>query len=237
MKNALYEGLVVHQRLEPRPHSFRYKVNYFYFDIDNISDLITFKPFLTFSPKNYLSSKEIKAEIKKHLGDGHQDVQSVFILTQLSYFGLCFNPVSFYYCFNEKKELLYVVSQITNTPWNEKHIDVIDFQKNTGEAHFPKNFHVSPFMPMEVDYSWKLSLPSETLKIKMLNKMHGHDKHFFNAEMNLKRKEYTSTNVLLSLLRFPLMSFKIIAGIYWQAFILYLKKIPFYAHPKKREAL
>jgi DUF1365 family protein len=237
MKNAIYEGYVTHQRLTPKKHHFRYAVNYFFFDLSKQNELITLPILLSFNPKNYLAKEEVCSLIEKKLEASSASVKSVFLLTQLSYFGFCFNPVSFYYCYNENSDLLYIVSLITNTPWGEKHIDCIDFQKNNGAVDFPKNFHVSPFMPMSIHYYWHFTNVGQKIEILMKNQNHNEKGYFFTASMNLTSKELNYKNVLLSILRFPLMSFKTVAGIYWQALILYLKGIPFYSHPKKSEAI
>lgn len=237
MKNAIYEGIVLHKRFRPKEHQFKYRVNYFFFDLAKTRELITIPFLLSFNPSNYLSKYQVEGEIQARFGSSYKHIHSVFILTQLSYFGFCFNPVSFYYCYGKDRNLLYVLSQITNTPWGEKHIDCFDFEKSKGDFSFPKNFHVSPFMPMEIDYHWRFNVPGEQVQILMKNQNHGEKDSFFAASMDLHLKDLSFKNVLISLVSFPLMSFKTVAGIYWQALILHLKKVPFYTHPKKREAI
>ncbi len=238
MKNTIYQGIVIHNRLTPRKHQFLYKVCYFFFDLDQPKILPTIPLLLTFNPRKYLTSKELKQAVSKELGpDASAKIKSIYILTQLSYFGFCFNPVSFYYCYDDQGQLQYIVSLITNTPWGEKHLDFLDYQKNKGEFKFLKNFHVSPFMPMEISYHWKFNEPNEDIDILMKNRHFAENDYFFYAQMNLKAKEMNYGNALRSLVAFPLMSFKTVVGIYWQASLLYFKKIPFYTHPKKREAI
>jgi DUF1365 family protein len=237
MKNAIYEGIVFHKRLRPKEHQFKYGVNYFFFDLGKPDNLITIPFLLGFDSKNYLKKDQVEAEVQARFGDSYESIRSVFILTQLSYFGFCFNPVSFYYCFGDEDKLLYVVSQITNTPWGEKHIDCFDFGKSKGSFNFSKNFHVSPFMPMEIDYHWQFNSPADKVQILMKNQNHGEADSFFTVSMDLSYKVLNIKNVFTGLLFYPLMSLKTVYGIYWQALILYLKRVPFYTHPKKREAL
>jgi DUF1365 family protein len=238
MKNAIYEGNILHSRLAPKKHKFNYKICYFFFDLDNPKGLISIPLLLSFNPKNYLSSDQIRNEISREFGSSATStVKSIYILTQLSYFGFCFNPVSFYYCYGENDKLLYVVSQITNTPWGEKNINCFDFQKTHGQMHFDKDFHVSPFMPMEINYFWKFNNPQEIIDILMTSKHQDEKNTFFFAHMNLASKDLNRKNVLLTFIRYPFMSFITVAGIYWHALILYLKQVPFYTHPKKKEAL
>lgn len=236
MKNLIYEGQVIHHRFRPREHQFTYKVSYYFVNLENPPQEIQIFPFLTFDHCKYLHGQEIRFEMNRKFGAGSGDrVKNIFILTQLSYFGFCFNPVSFYYCYGQEGELLYVVSLITNTPWGEKHLNLFDFQSNLGQEHFKKDFHVSPFMPMEIDYNWEFSPPDDKFQIQMFNQLKDENDPFFFVQMNLNAKELSRKNVLKNWLSFPIMSFKTVWGIYWQAFILYLKKIPFYTHPKKRE--
>lgn len=237
MKSGIYEGIVFHERLKPREHRFTYRVNYFFFDLDRPQELITIPWLLSYKPRNYLTKPQVLGEIQARFGNNAEKIHSVFILTQLSYFGFCFNPVSFYYCYNNNNELIFILSQITNTPWGQKHIDCFHFENSDGRFQFPKNFHVSPFMPMEITYQWKFNSPGEKLYVLMKNQNHGEPDSFFTASMNLQFKKLNLKNVLLSLMLYPLMSFKTIGGIYWQALVLYLKKVPFHTHPEKREAL
>ncbi len=237
MKNAIYEGIVLHKRLSPKKHQFKYWVNYFFFDLDKTDELPTIPFILSFNQKNYLTTEQVKQEFKKKFGPSSKNISSVFVLTQLSYFGFCFNPVSFYYGLAEDGQLVYILSLITNTPWGESHIDCFDFEKSKGDFRFAKNFHVSPFMPMEIDYHWSFNSPAENVKILMQNQNHGEKSNFFLASMDLKYKDLNFRNVIASLICVPLMSFKTIIGIYWQALLLYMKQVPFYTHPKKRENL
>jgi DUF1365 family protein len=92
------------------------------------------------------------------------------LLTQFRYFGFSMNPVSVYYCFAAGGESLEaVVAEVNNTPWNERHFYVLDVRDQAGarllSAAHAKDFHVSPFFAMDMDYRWRLSVPSERLLI------------------------------------------------------------------------
>jgi DUF1365 family protein len=88
---------------------------------------------------------------------------------------------------------------------------------------------------MNVDYSWSLSLPENVLKIKMENRFHHSSDVFFEAILNLRQEPLNFLNIFKYFFTLPLTSFKTMFGIYLQAFKLYLKKAPFYTHPKKGE--
>jgi len=162
------------------------------------------------------------------------------LLTHLRYFGYGFNPVSFYYCFDQHDEHVeYVVAEVNNTPWGEQHCYVMSESDNSGtpqhkKYRFQKQFHVSPFMPMEVDYDWRFSSPAQSLTIHMNNLKQG--EKLFDATLVMQRKSINHGQLARVLIGYPLMTFKVTAAIYFQALRLWLKRTPFYTHPDKKEA-
>ncbi|MFT3881839.1 MAG: DUF1365 domain-containing protein [Gemmatales bacterium] len=158
------------------------------------------------------------------------------LLTNLRYFGYVMNPVSYYYCFDrDGKNLMAVVAEINNTPWGERHCYVIPrgkTQDEGGQLEFQhdKDFHVSPFMPMELKYHWRFTTPSDELVVAIGLDQEG--QHQFDAHLALQRVPITGWNLTRTLIRFPCMTLSIITAIYWQAIRLWWKKTPFYAHPK-----
>lgn len=163
------------------------------------------------------------------------------LLTQLRYFGYSFNPVSFYYCYGKDGERLEaILAEITNTPWGERYSYVISGGTDEGDESsvrpplFRKQFHVSPFMEMDIDYGWRFQKPGERLTVSMENFREG--EKIFDATLSLYRQEMTRANLAKALVLHPPMSFKTISAIYFQAFRLYfLKRTPFFEHPKYAE--
>jgi DUF1365 family protein len=195
---------------------------------------------IRFRREDYLGSPTtpLKAavleQVEHHLG--RRPTGPVRLLTHLRHFGYCFNPVSFYYVYDAGK-LDCILAQITNTPWGERHTYALDVRaaSRTGSVwrfQFGKTFHVSPFLPMDLDYDWRFDEPADRLHVHMAD--WDGDSAVFEASLSLKRSEISSGNLCRALLNFPFMTFKVLFLIHWQALRLLLKRVPFYTHPGSR---
>ena len=158
------------------------------------------------------------------------------MLTHLRTFGHYFNPVTFYYCFDQSGgQLEAIMAEVTNTPWRERHCYTVENQEDTGKIRqkLGKSFHVSPYMDMNVGYDWSFNNPDTNIQVKMSS--YTNNRRIFRAALSLQRKSITPAILNLLLVSYPLMTVRIIAAIYWQALMLKLKGAPFYLHPRKRK--
>ena len=182
---------------------------------------------------------ELDSAVRKTLLDktGKQFKGPIRLLTHLRYFGHCFNPVSFYYCFDEKdKKVEAILAEVTNTPWKERHTYVIDEkleadQKISFTATPKKQFHVSPFWGMDHDYEWFFSNPDEALNVIMKNYKDG--QKVFNVALSLKRRDFNKKGLIKAVLRFPLATIVVVYRIHLQALMLLIRRAPFFTHPDK----
>ena len=161
----------------------------------------------------------------------------VRMLTHLRYFGHGFNPVTFYFCYDATDSRVEtVMPEITNTPWHERHAYVLPEDRNEASGdrkryRHVKRFHISPFMGMDIDYDWRFTRPGQTFNVHMICRERGET--LFDATLRLRRREIDGPLLSWILVKYPFMTMKVVAMIYWQAFRLWLKRAPYYEHPMK----
>ncbi len=247
MHSGIYRGTIRHRRFKPRPHDFSYDLFMMFLDLEEMETVFKnsrwwscHQPNLAwFKRSDYLGDPQISLDravrdlVEERTGcrpQGH-----IALLTHLRYFGFIFNPVTFYYCYDAMgTEIETIVAEITNTPWKERHPYILSraLDEPIGTMHryrFPKDFHVSPFFPMNMDYDWRFSEPAADLHIHMrLDQKEGKQ---FDASLRLKREEINPKSLQKVLWSHPFMTLKVIAAIYLEAFRLKRKGIPIHDHP------
>ena len=245
MNSSIYSGTLMHQRYVPRNHKFVYRLKMILLDLDEVeaffakSKLWVMEKFgwVSFKRKDYLpdDNPTVKEAVLQTVEDqtGIRPEGPVLMLTNLRYFGLQFNPATFFYCLDRDGETLtHMVIEVHNTPWNERHRYVLPAEgAEKNKAEFKKAFHVSPFNPMDMTYASVFTYADQKISTSIEN--HKDDELHFKASLNLKREASTPESIsrfARTAWKLPLM---VVIGIYWQALKLFFKRAPYYQYSKR----
>ncbi len=250
MKSCIYKGQVRHRRFAVKAHKFNYQLYMMYVNLDELPTL--FKPFWGWSTdqRGFNLARFLRSD---HFGNKNERLQEsvrklvkkqadidldgpIYLLTHLRYFGYVFNPLCMYYCYDKNEEnIVAIVAEVSNTPWGEKHCYVLSNNLGSQKKHFyqhPKNFHVSPFLEIDVDYHWRLFNTDEQLFIHLENRKQ--NEKLFDATMILHKESISQRSLNITLLTYPLMTLKIILAIHYEALKLWLKGVKYLPYQKKK---
>lgn len=248
LASALYVGWVRHRRHTVPEREFTVPLFMTYLDLSELDRLPNLWPFWSVK-RAALTWLRHSDHLRGDDGPLDQAVRDlveergaprprgpVRMLTHLRTAGYSFNPVTLYYCFDaDGLEVETVVAEVNNTPWGERHFYVLPRgNRRSHRHHLAKDFHVSPFQGMDLDYDWSFGPPGAKLGVHMASRREG--RCTFDATLALNRRELSASSILRSLLAFPCMPLRVVAAIYGQAFRLWLRRAPFFTHPRKLPA-
>ena len=234
----------------PKAHAFRYRIGLLYLDLDEQDAVLGLSPLAgssRFAPFSFRESDYLKTftgngmrlidAVRQQVGEaiGHAPQGSICLLTQARSWGLAFNPVSFFYCHEADGQLAAILCEVTNTPWRERYHyvlpartpeDLRDFHQHFAVA---KAFHVSPFLPRDLEYRMSFS-PAAQTAWRAHGRLAGRTESCSTPRSTCKREALDRASLHRYLRRFPWMTAKTCLAIYWQALRLLLKRTPIFAH-------
>ena len=234
--SSIYSGFVTHKRLKPKRHFFKYKIFSLLIDLNELKTLDKKIKFFSYNRFNILSFydldhgprdgsslgnwvKDKLTEAKINIGSG-----PIKLLCYPRFFGYVFNPLSIFYCYDKNLNLKAILYEVKNT-FNEQHTYVFSVTHSSSLILHKcnKKFYVSPFIEMEAFYNFRLLNPGKTLNIFIKES----DKKgvLLIACQVGKKLEMTSKNLLFQFLKHPLMSFKVIMAIHFEALRLWIKGV------------
>jgi uncharacterized protein len=243
VNSAVYEGTLHHRRHGPHRHEFTYPMAMPYLELDELDQVFARHRLWSVERRNAVSFR--RADF---LGDpgvpldtavrdlvlartGTRPAGPIRLLAQVRTWGWLFNPISIYFCMDEAGERIEtLVLDVMNTPWHERHAYVLD--GGEGEHRFSKELHVSPFFGMDHEYRLRLSRPGERIVVRLASLEGG--RVVFDATLALRRRAISRSALGRVLWRYPLLTLRVSAGIYWQALRLRAKGAPFHSHPGRR---
>lgn len=241
--SGLFVGTLRHRRFRPVHHAFTYPLFMALLDIDRIPELMAVSRLTSHNRWNWASFDD-----RDHLGDPSRPLRTrlvadaarhgidlpdgpIFLLTHLRYLGFCFNPVSFFYCFDRAKQLRLVLAEVSNTfggthnYWLEP-----DPGSRTFRAAAAKSLYVSPFMPAAIDYGFAFTPPIDQLVAHMEANEQG--SVCFDATLTLERRPWQAAEIRRTLVRHPAMTASVMGAIHWQALKLWWKGAPVMPRPE-----
>ncbi len=231
---GLYVGSVMHRRARPQRHRFEYRVFWLVLDLDRLPEtasalrLMSIESFnlLSFRARDHADGRDgsLRDKIASLVrAAGFAADGPIRLLTMPRVLGYVFNPISIYFCHDIRDSLTAIVWEVSNT-FGGRHSYVIGVDDPDAMLHrqrCPKELYVSPFIGMEVEYRFRVSLRGDRLNIGITD--HDRDGLLMSAAMTAERRALTDRELLAALVRIPFETAKVTAAIHWEALRLWLK--------------
>lgn len=242
--SGIYQGVVRHRRFLPHYREFSYQFSLYGIDVDEIDTLTKqhqlfgtrwYNP-IRFCEKDYVKSElgNLKQRITNKVSSlgGQWNGSKVIMLAQCRSLGLYFSPINLYYCMDDDGQCRLMLAEVSNTPWNERHYYLVHI---TDSQPMAKEFHVSPFMPINMNYHWRVKPIGQKAFVHLENhEQEAGGQKVFDATMALTKKPISTLGLVKTWLSLPFAVIKVMALIYWQAFKIIIQGIPFIPYQKKQ---
>lgn len=243
--SALYQGVVSHARYGRPAHSFSYETALCYLDLAELCAVLGNHPLwsnrrwhpVQFRRSDYTgdTSAQLGESVRRAAAGslGGHPTGPVRLLAYPRTWGWCFNPLALAFCFHpDGRTLQAVVATVTNTPWGERHDYVLPaLPDGTVDTWVKKELHVSPYFPMGQSYRFRLRAPGDRFALAV--DVHQAGQKVLAARLSLLRRPLDRAAMTKLLWQLPAPSWRVSAGIYWQAALLLAKGARFYPHPER----
>lgn len=240
LRSCLYDCEVVHERLHPKRHGFRYRLFFMDLDLDELPVLTQRLKFFSRNAWNLYSFRDsdhldlgrgdVKANITQHLREHGVEVPDrarIRLVTLPRVLGYLFNPVCFYFISDAEGTPLHAIAEVTNTFHEMKpYLIAKPDAQGVFDLVVPKHFYVSPFSTLDTSFHFRLEVPGDRIRIH-IDDLEG-ERRTLVSWIHGQRRALTDARLAWYLVRFPMMTLGVIARIHWQAFRLWLKKLPFH---------
>lgn len=241
---SLYFGKVTHARLKPKIHRFNYNIFSLVIDLDRYQEAkkssflfsVNSAALISFHEKDHgpRDGTALRSYIDSLLMDGDiEKPAKVLLWCNPRVFGYTFNPLSIYFCYDKNDEVIALVYQVNNT-FGETHSYVAKVSESQDKSPAIKNsaqkcFYVSPFLDMDLRYDFSIQAPDEILKVRILE--HDENGPILSATFSGKHKTLNSKNLMLGMFKTLGLTWKITAGIHFEALILWFKGVKLTKRP------
>ena len=238
INSSIYNGQVIHKRFKPKVHSFKYNVFSLLIDLSELEILDKKVNFFSFNKFNLISFYEkdhgerdgssLAEWVQKNLKKNNITIENIKIkiLCYPRIFGFVFNPLSVFYVYNSNDNLISILYEVKNT-FGEQHTYLFRVEKDANliQNSCAKKFHVSPFIEMNCHYFFRLLKPGNKISV-IIDQYDNSDKILYASQDGV-RTDFNSKYLIKSYLKHPIMTFKIIIAIHYEAFKLWTKGIKF----------
>jgi DUF1365 family protein len=242
IRSSLYVGSVMHRRLQPRMHRFRYRAFWLLLDLDELTELSGRLSWFSHNRSNVFSlydadhgdgtETSLRLQVERQLSDAGVDLAGgrIRLLCMPRTLGYSFNPISIFFCYRADGALTALIYQVHNT-FGERHSYVIRVEDQSAalRQRCQKLFYVSPFLDMDIRYDFRITGPDERIAVGISASSSANP--VLNAVLTGTRTELTDRHLMFVFLKLPAITVKVIAAIHWEAFRLWAKGIRLHRRP------